>query len=88
MSIMLKYVKRYVHNVKNHEKKIFFLSNRQTIQIGSTRSPIITDNDNSKKVNLAKISYKKKFHKEKMFTKFFHIMDKSLNIMDILFNLR
>ena len=69
-------------------KKKIFLSNRQRIQIGSTASPIITDNDNSKKVNLAKISYEKKFHNKKMFTKIFHLMDMSLNMMDILFDPR
>jgi len=73
---------------KPMKKNNFFLSNRQRIQIGSTASPIITDNDNSKKVNLAKISYEKKFHNEKMFTKFFHMIDKSLNMIDILFNFR
>ena len=46
-------------------KKInFFLSNRQEIQIDSTASPVHTDNDNSKKVNLAYISYEKKFQKK------------------------
>ena len=63
MSIWSNYVKLSV----NTKKKNFFFSNRQEIQIYSTASPGHTYNDNSKKVNLAYISYEKNFQKKFFF---------------------
>ena len=66
MSIWFQEVNQNVYMVKlcetkcQYEKKKFF-SNRQEIQIDSTASPGHTYNDNSKKVNLAYISYEKNF---------------------------
>ena len=64
MSIWSNYVKLNV----NTKKKKFFFGNRQEIQIDSTASPGYTYNDNSKKVNLAYISYEKKFLKNFFFS--------------------
>ena len=73
MSIRCQEVNQNVNTVKfgetkcQHEKKKFFFSNRQEIQIVSTASPGYTYNDYSKKVNLAYISYEKNFQKKFFF---------------------
>ena len=85
MSIWFQEVNQNVYMVKlcetkcQYEKKKFFFSNRQEIQIDSTASPGHTYNDNSKKVNLAYISYEKKFQKKF----FFHFMNFSFHHIDI-----